>query len=203
MSFFQPVRMSEQAGLENEVLKTEINYLKNEINILSKQTEFIVNENYQYLMTRISFRNPYTFYETMTIPKGSKDNIEKGMAIIGQNGLIGIVKEVNKNSSKIDLITNNNNEISIVVHNSYGILSGYSNSEEALIIKTMNNYDNIEIGDLVYTSGLGSLPSGILIGKVKKIEYDNYEIEQKIYINSKNDLDNINIVAVLLSVKEE
>lgn len=203
ISIFNNESKYEEVLVSNQVQSDKNVYLTEELEKLNEATNFDIETDYNYLLTKVSFRNPYTFYETLIIPKGSNDNIKENMAVVGKNGIIGIISEVNKNSSKVELITNSNNEISVIIHGSYGITAGYSNEKEYLIVKNMNNYDNIEVGDLVYTSGLGNLPKGILIGRVEKIEYDKYEIEQKIYVNNKNNLDDIKIVAVLLKLKEE
>ncbi len=184
---------------EVEVLKSENKALKDKIKTTYELNSLKFEDKYKYQLSEVTIRNPYSFFDTLIINEGKKSNIKNGYPVVSENGLIGVISEVNSNSSKVDLITNATNEISVIVHGSYGILSGYSKKDNNLIIKNITNYDNIEIGDLVYTSGLGKLPLGILIGKVEKIVYDRFKIEQSIYVKSKVDLNNINYVAVILS----
>jgi len=188
----------------NEALEVEMNLLRRENEELKKQIEeakkitgFVSDESFDYVISRISIRNPFTFYETIVIPHGKNQGIKSGMAVVTKNGLLGRIDKVNKNSSTVNLITKPNNDISVIVHGVYGILSGYSRELECLQIRNLNNYDLIEIGDLVYTSTFSELPGGILIGRVMSIDVDRHQIEKKICVESKVDLDNINYVAII------
>ena len=60
------------------------------------------------------------------------------------------------------------------------------------------NAKDVDIGDFVYTSGLGGIfPSGILIGSVSEITTDSYDLAKIIKVKPSADFSNINYVSVL------
>lgn len=181
-------------AIESEIAKIENSYYYTEYYNLLDAMDININDEYKYEYSKILYRDIYEYYNEITIFKGKKDNIEKGSAIINEDGLIGTVKNVNKNSSVVTLITNKNSNISIKVNDVYGMLV-YENNN--LILKSINNYENIAIGDIVYTSGIGSLPGNIKIGEVTTIKKDNLGIEPKIFIESYVNFDKIKYVAIL------
>jgi len=183
--------------LEKELLKRENEALKKELEITLEKNDLVLNEAYEYIIAKVAIRNAFTFYDSIIIDKGSSNGIKVGMAVVTNRGLLGRINKTNKKSAHVDLITKPNNNISIIVHGAYGILSGYSKEQECLILRNLNNYQTIDVGDLIYTSPLSSLPGSILIGKVAKINYDHYQIEKKICVEKAVDLDNLNYVAII------
>lgn len=130
------------------------------------------------------------------------------MAVITDSGMIGILSKVYKTSSEVKLITSNDtaNKISVSIKvgetDTYGILNGYDKKDN--LIKVIGVDKNIEIksGDVVLTSGLSEyIPKGLYIGKVKKVERDKYNLSKSLYIETKQDFNNIHYVTVLKEVK--
>ena len=91
-------------------------------------------------------------------------------------------------------ITNKDSNISVKINNSYGMLKYLNNS---LIITSVNNYENIMPGDLIYTSGLGNLAGGIKVGEVESIINNKLGIEKQIIVKPYVDFDNLDYVAIL------
>ena len=197
LSYLNAPNNNEKVLIELEETKRLNAELSRELIAASELYGLQTNTQSAHILAKISIRNPYYFYDTLTINKGSNDKIKNGSAVFNAEGLIGVITKVNKRSSRVELITKATNEISVIIHGRYGIITGYSKEEESLIIKNINNYDNIEINDLVYTSGLGNLPGGIYVGKVEKIIYDKYQIEQSIYVKTKIDFDKLNYVGII------
>ena len=188
------IKVNNFEKIESEIEKIENNYYYTEYYNLLDVMDLNISDEYKYEYSKILYRDIYEYYNEITILKGKNDNIEKGSAIINEDGLIGTVKRVNKNSSIVTLITNKNSNISIKVNDAYGMLL-YENNN--LIIKSINSYENIAVGDIVYTSGIGNLPGNIKIGEVIAIKKDNLGIEPKIFIESYVNFDKINYIAIL------
>lgn len=190
---------NQTTNLEIEILKTENTELKNNINELKNYVN-LNNYDFDYEVSTIIVRNIYQIYETITIEKGSNYGIKKGAPVLNEHGLVGVVSKVNKKTSEVLLITSNKTDISIKVSNSFGILSGYE--KNYLIGSQISNYDDINIGDLVYTSGLGTLPKDLYVGKVKEINLGDYNIEQEIYIEMDNKIEDLKYLIILKNIKE-
>lgn len=133
------------------------------------------------------------------IDKGQNDGLYKGQNVIGVNGLIGQIIELNMMSSKIILI----NDIS---HNVPGnvsrtgekvIVAGSDNSSNLMIQFTPIDTD-IKVGDIVTTSGVaGRFKSNIPIGKVISITKDPEKKFSDINIKAFENLDNLSDVILI------
>ena len=183
---------------ENVELRRQIDALKNELNIDYTLTD------YEYLNATVTSRSVGYWYNTITINKGSYNGIEKDMVVINSKGLIGRVIKTSTFTSDVRLITTSetNNKISVHisngVNNLYGLINNYDYSKNLLEVEGISNTKDVDIGDFVYTSGLGGIfPSGILIGSVSEITTDSYDLAKIIKVKPSADFSNINYVSVL------
>ena len=183
---------------ENVELRRQIDALKNELNIDYTLTD------YEYLNATVTSRSVGYWYNTITINKGSYNGIKKDMVVINGKGLIGRVIKTSTFTSDVRLITTSetNNKISVHISNGdnnlYGLINNYDYSKNLLEVEGISNTKDVDIGDFVYTSGLGGIfPSGILIGSVSEITTDSYDLAKIIKVKPSADFSNINYVSVL------
>ena len=183
---------------ENVELRRQIDALKNELNIDYTLTD------YEYLNATVTSRSVGYWYNTITINKGSYNGSEKDMVVINSKGLIGRVIKTSTFTSDVRLITTSetNNKISVHISNGdnnlYGLINNYDYSKNLLEVEGISNTKDVDIGDFVYTSGLGGIfPSGILIGSVSEITTDSYDLAKIIKVKPSADFSNINYVSVL------
>lgn len=173
---------------EVNILKEENEYLKKEINNITKLNSYA---NYNYKLTRLSYRsvnNKNIFY----INGGKDNNFQENYALVNELGLVGIISKVNDTYSECNTILNIDN-LSIKINNSYGTISKYE--DYYLISEDFSNKDDTKLNDIVYTSELGTVKESIKIGIVKKI--DNTSITKKIYIEPFVDFNNISYLYVI------
>ncbi|MDD4036423.1 MAG: rod shape-determining protein MreC [Bacilli bacterium] len=182
---------------ENKTLKRELEYLKN---ILELETTL---SEYDYLHATVVNRNVGYWYNTITINKGSHHGVEKDMAVINNNGLIGKVIKTTNFTSEIKLITTNDttSKISVGIENDdniiHGLLEGYDSTNNLLIVEGITT-NEFEKGDSVVTTGLGGIfPAGILVGYVEGTVNDEYGLTKNIRIRSEVDFNNIYFVTIL------
>lgn len=183
---------------ENVELRRQIDALKEELNIDHTLTD------YEYLNASVISRNVGFWYNTITIDKGSYNGISKDMVVINSKGLIGRVIKTSTFTSDVRLITTSetNNKISVHISNGdndlYGLINNYDYSKNLLEVEGISNTKSVNVGDFVYTSGLGGVfPSGILIGSVSEITTDSYDLAKIIKVTPSNDFSDINFVSVL------
>ena len=179
--------------LDSRVAEIKSTYYEEEYFKLANSIDLLVNDEYNYIYSKVLYRDVYDFFKEMTILKGSEDGVAVNSAVLNESGLIGTIKKVNKNSSVVTLITNPDSQISIKVNNTYGILES-KNSK--LVLTSINNYEDIAIGDIVYTSGIGNLPGGIKVGTVSSVSKNALGIEQMITVTSDVDFNALDYVAV-------
>lgn len=145
-----------------------------------------------YLVGRIIVRNLYDFYNEIIVNLGTKDNINIGNVVINSEGLIGVVYKVEENKSYIKLLTSDYN-ISVKINETYGNISSGK-------ITLLDKYNEIKVGDKVYTSGYSGLYEGIYIGEIESVSLDNEKLGQVAKVKL---IDNkhLNYVAILTGTK--
>ena len=189
---------SYKEGIEQE-LRKEIEELKQLNDLSSTLTDF------EKVSATVIERNRMYWFNTITINKGRKSGIKEDMAVVSKSGLIGRVNKVSGTTSEIKLITTSdvNHKISVRIESKvdtiYGIMSGYDGKNNILQVTSVNKgTDDLE-NSLVYTSGMGGIfPSGILIGKVKGIKKDKYDVSKVIEVEPTTDFNEVRFVNVLI-----
>ena len=137
----------------NASLEQEIQELKDMLDLNSTLTE------YTAVNATILSRNKNYWFNQIMIDKGSKDGIEKDMAVITKNGLVGKISRVYRNSSEIKLITSDdvNFKVSVAIQtgngDSYAILNGYDADTECVTVTGVDKMSNVAKGDTIVTSG--------------------------------------------------
>ena len=140
----------------------------------------------------IDKNSPYL--KSIVLNKGSKDQIEMGMAIIDGIYLVGQVIEVNYTNSRALLLTDLNSKIPVLLE-PYGIQAVASGTGKnyGVIEHTKEEYES-EVSTsekIVYTSGLAGLfKPGIPVGKILKNSNDKI-----IFFSDFTQLDYVKIVS--------
>ena len=172
----------------NYTLQEENIYLKQQLNDLGQLNTFT---NYKYSISHILYKESYNTC-TYLIEGGYDKKYKYDNLIMNNDGLVGIIKEVYKDTSLVkDLRCINN--LSISINNNYGTISKYQ--DNYLIVENLSNYDDININDIVYTSKYNKVNKSIKLGTVYKKEYNNEKIT--VYIKPYVDFNNTNYFLVL------
>ncbi len=183
---------------ENDNLKAEVEKLKKslELNTILSDSIFtnatVVNRNIDY------------WYDEITIDKGSKSGITKGMAVVNNSGLLGQITSVSNYYSTVKLLANENMSDKISVKISvgdqyvYGLISQYSSKNNIYTVEGISENIDIPKGAEVVTTGMGdTFPSGLLVGHVKRVTTDNFDLSKVAIVESSVDFDDIDYVSVL------
>ncbi len=183
---------------KNIALEKELDELKN----LLRLNE--ITATYNIINATVINRNMKEFYDTVVIDKGYNDGVDIGYAVVTNEGLVGKVIKLGKETSTIKLLTSSDlyNMLSVNIHTSdgdiYGILSDYDEQTNSFIIGGIDELTRIEVGDIVSTTGLeNNYPNGINIGKVVRISKDNFDLAYILKVESYIDFNNFHYVAVL------
>ena len=161
---------------ENERLKFQNLMLKQQVYespLLEKQLNFKNTINFKNIPARILYYSPTSWFDTAFLNVGTDLGVKKGMGVVNSEGLIGQIISVSKRSSLISSLTEGSSAVGGMIQRTgaKGILKG--DFSDFLIFTYLRSDADILMGDICVTSGDGSLiPSGIPIGKVKKIIHD-------------------------------
>lgn len=165
---------------ENRILQSELDKIKT-----------VNTYDSSYVIARVVLRDLHSFYNEIVINVGN-DKVSVGDAVVNEEGLIGIIKETKKDFSYVSLIADGYN-LSIKVADTYGNLNGQK-------VDLLNKYSQLKEGDLIYTSGLTTIPEGIYVGKIDKVKMDSDNLGQEVQITLVDNQDLI-YVGVIKSLK--
>lgn len=117
--------------------------------------------------------------QIVVINKGSKDGVKVGQTAIDENGILGQIINVYPNTSRLLLITDELQSVSVTVRRTgqRAIVSG-EGSANSLSLDYIFRTSDIRIGDELISSGLGGrFPAGYRVGRIEYIsptQEDNF-----------------------------
>lgn len=197
--FFQDIRQLDEIYEENEKLrmlaaayardKVEYNFIKSENQRLMENLKFTEHQmemnDYSFMIAHVISVNNDANNRTININLGSKHGVEKNMAVVTKDGLVGIVNSVSPFTASItpytelSSISTNFNAISATAmgkeSESFGILSDYSAEQDRILMTKIGENDPMEDGDVIITSGLGNIyPRGLRVGEVESLKVGDF-----------------------------
>ncbi|MBO4386499.1 MAG: rod shape-determining protein MreC [Treponema sp.] len=168
-----------------EYLQRSNTEIRRENDRLREQLDFSKDLSYKNIPAQIIGHDPDSLYSGITINKGARNGIRKGMPVIAiQNGNIGVVGKivtVGMGTSLIIPVYDSQFNISTRVQTSrdLGITkgSGFSDLPLSMGYIRKSAYSDLHEGDVVVTSGEnGNYISNVPVGRISKInvvDYDN------------------------------
>lgn len=190
---------------KSDSYKARIKELENENNKLKESLDLQNTlTDYKKINASVVNRNVGSWYNTLTINKGSKSGIKDGMAVVVNKGLIGKIISVSNFTSTVKLLSTDelSNKISVKIEledkSIYGLLTSYDQEKKVYLVEGISDGAEIKSGSKVVTTGLSEIfPSGILIGEVKDVTMDKYELAKAVRVKPSVNFDDFNIVTVL------
>jgi rod shape-determining protein MreC len=187
----------ENIKLREELFKLQNYYLTSlaihqENKELRSALNFVKSKTENYKVARIIGMSHQAFDQKLLIDSGKSRDIKEGQIIAGNRGVIGRVSEVIEDKSRILLLTDSSSRIPIIASRARnrGILAG-NNSGLMEILYLPKNHQ-IAVGDKIFTSSDGdTVPPGLLIGVVKKID------KNSVYVSGIEDINSLNIVTII------
>ena len=178
---------------ENTKLKREVEGLRlklldydekaNEIGQLRALLKFTQHYKRDQVIAEVIGQSSQGPFEVIKISKGMVDDLEIGMPVITNEGVLGRVIRVRSHFSEVQLLTDVNFHLDVLLQRSRsrGVLNGAFGGQCTL---KLNRRAEIKIGDTLITSGIiGGFPRGIPVGKVVKISYESDNITQIITVD--------------------
>lgn len=194
-------RLSEYKGViqENQRLTSEIEDLEQTL----EKTESL--RDYSPIQATVIARSSDRWFEQMTINQGEEHGIEKDMAVLTNDGLIGKIKSVGAFHSTVQLLSgfDRSNKISAWIvredqDEAFGLIEGYDDETGRLLLEGIKLDEELQAGDTVISSGLGGVfPSNLRIGTVEEVVNDQFGLTKTAYVEPFADLFDITHVMVV------
>lgn len=165
---------------ENKILRTENAKLASQIQLLEEYRsenerlrelfKFQKEMPRESLPARVIAKDINSPGNSFTIDKGSNDGVKRMQGVVAAEGVVGYTFEVEPNSSRVLLLSNQNASIDALIQRTRarGIVSGQNLN--AYELKYMMRRDDAQPSDIVVTSGSqGFFPKGFIIGTVSSV----------------------------------
>jgi rod shape-determining protein MreC len=191
-----------KAKKENVILKAELQKMRSyyistlntyqENKDLKQALNFVKDKSTNYRVAQVIGWSHQLFNNNVIIDAGTNRGIREGNIVVGDIGVVGRIEHVEKTRSRLILINDSTSRIPVMISNARvrGILVGNNSNLMEIIYSSKGK--EIEVGDMVYTSGDGdTLPSGLFIGRIKKVE------NNVILVSMVEDIANLNFVTII------
>lgn len=192
---------------ENKILKRDISLLENDLfnmteiqkenQRLKRLLEFGKEIQKKKVLAQVVAWDSSSEFSVLRINKGSNANIKVKDPVITINGVVGYIFRVTPNYSDVLTILDQNNRVDAIVARtrSHGIVEGIS--KDKCILKYVARTEQVELGDEVISAGLGTVyPKGLKIGRITKVDKENFGITQAIEITPSVDFNKLEEVVI-------
>jgi rod shape-determining protein MreC len=178
---------------------------------LREQLGFSQELEYRHILAELIGWDPNNLFSAFVINKGSLAGVKANMPVIayqnGTQGLAGKVIQAGAFESLVMPLYDVSSFVSSRLSDSRyeGIAEGQGSPDNPLIMRFIQKQarDEISIGEMVVTSGLGGVyPSGISIGRVSAIHYQENEISMEVELDASIDYSRLEYVFVIDSLGE-
>jgi len=209
--FFEVVLSIKDLGKENAELKKKNSELESEITkleemerenqILREGLNLSEKTQLSLELALVTGKDIQGIQEWLLINRGSKDGVEKDMAVISKEfALVGKIIEVIPDFSRVMLIINNKSIVAALIEGerSQGLVE--KETKGKLFMDFIPRNEKLEIGERVITSGMDNIyPKGILIGKIDSIDLSQNQLFQKVTISPAVDFSKLEEVFIIKS----
>ncbi len=198
---------------ENSQLRDEIDDLKNKLDKAELTEEenkrlrdYIsvkeAHEDFVLMEALIIGSEAENYMSIFKINKGSDDGIRVNMPVIVAKGLVGCVCEVGGSWANVRVICEASSGAGgyISRNGTIGVLQGDITYRDDGVVKLsyLDIDADVKIGDMVYTSGSGSVyPGGLLVGRVSSVGIDEYSRSKVATVTCSVDFDSLSYVMIV------
>lgn len=142
----------------------------------------------------------------ITIDRGARDGIVKGMGVYSPDGVVGTVMVAGSRYSVIIPVLNGRTSISCKIQgsDSFGFLEWQGGDPYVAQLKDMPYHSVVTVGDTVVTTGFSSVfPEGIPVGTVADVEHMKNGYTLRIQVNLSVDMSDLKWVYVHSRMRDE
>jgi rod shape-determining protein MreC len=165
--------VNDQLAKENANLRNQLRSSKF-VDSVAKHVvnDTIYKQQYEYIDAKVINNSVNKRNNYLTITKGSKDGVAKGMGVITGAGVVGKVVLVGEHISIVQSLLHKDSRFSamLATNKEIGYLEwGDDLDPHKALLVDVSNTAQPKIGEMVVTSQLSLFPAGIPIGKVSKL----------------------------------
>lgn len=159
--------VAENMGLRNQLKASHFN----DSIVVNTVNDTVNRLQYQYIAAEVINKSVNSRNNYITINKGSKHGIQKGMGVVCPTGVVGIVWNVSPDFATIQSVLHQDTKITSSIEGTpyFGPLIWDGENSQIATLTDIPNQINLKKGIKISTSGLSvTFPKGIAVGTVLK-----------------------------------
>ena len=125
------------------------------------------------MSARVIAADATPWFRTLTIDRGSRDGLRRDLAVIAAGGVVGrVVGQPGVRAARIQLLIDRNAAAGAMIERTRarGVVMG-SDDESSLQMEYVSNLEDVQIGEVIVTSGIDGIYSkGLVVGHVEVAE---------------------------------
>jgi len=137
----------------------------------------------QGIVANVIGKDATAWYRTILLDKGAQDGVRFNMPVVTAQGLVGRVAEVFPSTCRVQLITDEESKIAVLVMRTreQGLLEGQL--KRYCKLKYIPTEADLVVGDVILTSGLGGIfPKDVVVGDVVRVEERRGSLFKEAYV---------------------
>lgn len=164
-------RVNDSLAAENARLRNQLKSAFPDDSVKQRAVnDTITRQQYVTIEARVVNNSVGLKNNFITLNRGSKHGIAPGMGVISSTGVVGFVRDVSENYSKVQSVLHSSTKISASIEgsNAFGSLVwGEDNfNPETAFLLDIPNHIVVKNGQKVVTSGFSLFPAGTPIGRI-------------------------------------
>lgn len=162
--------LNQAATRELQALVAELQHQNRQLKQLLRFSEQMPQKG---IPAAVVGRSADHWWEQLTLNQGAQQGVKVGDVVMAPGGLIGRVKSVTPNTSRVLLISDPTSRVGVMVSRSryMGVMRGTGTQHG--ILEFFDKDPEVEVGDVVVTSGLSSFyPAGVVVGTIRAVNLD-------------------------------
>jgi rod shape-determining protein MreC len=175
-----PFQSQNQLELEDRLTNARILELEQKITELEQQNKQFTrllketDPNKQSdVVAPIIGRSVDSWWNQVTLGRGSSDGIEPGYVVLGIGGVVGRITSVTEHTSRVLLISDPNSRVGVTVSRSRNLGYLQGKSDRTAVMHFFSKATDVKVGDAIATSPISNLyPHGMTIGRVTSIDHN-------------------------------
>lgn len=151
--------------------------------------------------------SPFFRVVRLRVDRGMRDRVREGMPVVSTQGLVGQVRRTMGRHADVLLTVDAESAVDVVVQRTgaRGMLRGTGETNRYLSrIQLLSRDDEVEVGDEIYTSGLGRLfPASVLVGRVSRVSREEVGLFQEVDVTPAVSFGSLEEVLILTATSRE
>lgn len=189
---------------ENESLRAQLAEME-EYRQEAQRLESLLNISEKYSVEGITAcvtgKTSEAYDQAVTLDAGSSDGVAVGQSVMGPNGVIGQIISTTEHSATVRLLSDPQSGVAVLLQatREEGVCVG--SLEGLLYLENISEDANVQVGDVVVTSGLGgSYTRGLIVGRVVRIDQRQGESSRRIVVSPNEEAGPLQEVMIVSNV---